>query len=186
MILRQPIVVDYAEDRTLCRSLIHEITDPDDNYKSHYFLSLPPGVTDSLLDDDPPPGQPPGHYRRGRFDFDNDGITDLVYAVTESNRFFNGDRYFIFPNTPKPRADLPEEEQPSYEPWPDDFGLEWLVNESRYAFPDMWVIAAVIVSIVCAISIKAMTLIHCGTRRARTQQGMNSRRYILGHFVFEA
>src|SRR6185295_16353213 len=48
------------------------------------------------------------------------------------------------------------------------------------------VIAAVIVSIVCAISIKAMTLIHCGTRRARTQQGMNSRRYILGHFVFEA
>lgn len=138
---RQPIVVDYAEDRTFCRTLIREHTDPDDNFRLHYHLVPPPGVTDenSLFDYDQPPGEKdPQRYRRGRFDFDNDGIIDFVYGVTESTRSFSGDRYFIFINTPQPGADLPEEEQPPYEPWPDGFGLEWLITQSRYVFPDMW------------------------------------------------
>ena len=138
---RQPIVVDYAEDRTFCRTLIREHTDPDDNFRLHYHLVPPPGVTDenSLFDYDQPPGRKdPVRYIRGRFDFDNDGAIDLVYAVSKYFNILGDDRYFIFPNTPKPGADLPEEDQPSYEPWPDGFDLEWLITQSRYVFPDMW------------------------------------------------
>lgn len=144
VIERQPILIDYAEDTALCRSLIYAYTDLDDHFYTHYYLIPPPGVTeDSLFDYDQPPGENSSfsslwHYRRGRFDFDNDGVTDLVIGVRESFRSFGGDRYFIFHNTPKPGADLPEEEQPPYEPWPDDFGLEWLSTHSRYVFPDMW------------------------------------------------
>jgi hypothetical protein len=57
-ILRQPIVIDYAEDRKLCQSVIREITDPDDHFETHYDLIPPVGVTeDSLFDYDQPPGE---------------------------------------------------------------------------------------------------------------------------------
>jgi hypothetical protein len=137
---RQPLVVDYAEDRTLCQSLIREHEDPDDHFKTHYWLIPPTEAIESpLFDYDQPPGETtPGRYSRGRFDFDNDGVIDLVIGVTESFGGRNNDRYFIFPNTPKVGDDLPEEEQPPYEPWPDGFGLEWLGAHSRYVFPDMW------------------------------------------------
>lgn len=139
VIMRQPILIDYAEDTALCRSLIHEATDYDDHFRTHYYLSLPPGVSADLFDDDVHPDSTwAQRYSHGRFDFDNDGVTDFVYAATQSTRFSNNDRYFIFPNHPKPGADLPEDEQPPYEPWPDNFSLEWLTTHSRYVFPDMW------------------------------------------------
>lgn len=143
-ILRQSIVIDYAEDRALCQSLIHTQTDLDDNFKTHYDLRLPPEVTkDSLFDYDQPPGENSSfsslwRYRRGRFDFDNDGVTDLVIGVRDQFRSMGSDRYFVLPNTPRPGADLPEDEQPAYEPWPDGFGLQWLSTHSRYVFPDTW------------------------------------------------
>lgn len=55
---RQPIVIDYAEDKNLCQSLISEFVEPDDHFKTHYYLIPPPEAMESpLFDYDQPPGE---------------------------------------------------------------------------------------------------------------------------------
>jgi hypothetical protein len=131
---RGTIVIEHAEDPSLCKKMVwkHEMFG-----KSSWTLITPVGAIEAdIWTTSKASPQPFGRsYARGKFDFDNDGVPDVVYRTQNP---FSESYFLIKAQQTSESKDMSLDSSKEAEQWPQDFGIEWLERESDRVFPWMW------------------------------------------------
>jgi hypothetical protein len=132
---RGTIAIEHAGDPSLCKKMVwkHEMFG-----KTMWTLIAPVGAIEADIWSISKKASPQyfgESYARGKFDFDNDGVPDVVYRTQSPF----SESYFLIKAQQTPESkNMGLDSGEEAEQWPQDFGIEWLEQESDRVFPSMW------------------------------------------------